>query len=1535
MKKPTTLLLTFFLVAQHPSLLTYFEASYQALPEEIGPFEFDKYCWVVFWIPCTSAGKEGIVVRLVYPKEPRYPEGAPVVVYVCGGIKPGFLGFYDPKWDPHGVIWINFIFPGGVGTIRLPTGETRHVKSGGTYDFRGFACLEALYSVLQFAQGKLANGVGKRITDYVSYKVLTDNVGMYGSSYGGVTAALVFARYSSGLEGVKYIVFYESPATNFLATTDLGRVGDDPKPNVDSDGDGLPWNDYKNPNYVFGSTSEGSCEINFSRLSFDREVGFYLDNDGDGKPTYLAKGPKKITDVDGSGAIEPDEDFIFVPWLVVLNGTKRSVYSYLVIKAAHEKGLLKDIPSHIMNLEETYNFWYWRDMSFHYDEIVKNAPWLKVMQLGLLKEHMCPAPDYPNVVVNYNAFRKRGIWVRLNPDKCYLEYVTKRRVEWEDNNANMELDFASARKYMISDWKLNFKERKLIELASVLEMADRVHYNNWDSNLEKVLTEEVRPPAISKKLVVEGEWIHIGPDGGDNYFVFVTSKHTVITSTANAAFRSTDRARTWEDILSDEIFDLGFVSMAEADGVLFAGLGKGKGLVMSKDDGKTWTRVHLGVRELESEVGPEALCEIRSVVALSSKHLYLGVKSLHPRGREVNCVYEVIFDESTNEWKVIKHELPERHSLIGVKEVVFRLDYDSNFKGMGPTLFVSKYPFGLYMVTNLNGKWKWTKILNGKTTAVCVAKDVDVVYVGTYDDWIYRGEYDGTKWTWTRLNPLEGTAKPPRLPMTPIISDVVVDPYNPNRVWWGTPGRLVRIYSTPEGHKCVFGVFAWDPRTKKWLHSFVTEGWGAFIAIDKHTPGEDESEYVIYINGVKGAKVAYTCSYSFRCLLKTTNGGRTWRPSYKGIYGDCMNAISFLSKDPHPHTFVALCQSGIELSYDYGETWEEDFDLPPGRVRMGFPWYALPLPKEYGYTVTVDGKEYTLDLLILAAYPGPEPSKGEKRYGMFAISTAYIKEAKRIRKPLIKGAVRLTENPTIYGIIVENYAVLVLQEGGVEVYDFLNKQSFVSSKELPKSGGTCAIAQVKLGGTRWWVVATYEGKPLYKDSWGNDHYFWFGPSRLYRAKDLLVNREDTTWEQIYPSTGKAEAGIVSVRLLDSGELLALESSGKIIYCPDITADKPTIKVLKLVPSRGGTPTQFTDMEVDAIKEVVYVSSVGHEGLGVYYILLKDIREGGSSITCYSLGKGLHTRVVRSLAITPDGKYLFAGTWWSSSWRIEPRVRETELVGEVKLIMPSEAYVGSELIIRVVVLGTYGNPLTDVKVRVYVDNKLLTEGVTDHEGTLEVKFTPSDVGVFEVRVETDVGVVSKVIEVKETILKLVSPYPNTQVFIVNGKPFTTSSTGVVEIKGVGECTIEAKEIVSLGPGKRGVFVKWSTGETSPRIEVEVKGSVILTAVYKTQYYLKVVSRYGSPKGEGWYDEGKVAHVSVQPIYYINFFQRAVFLGWTGSLSSPSPEVDVMMNSPKLLIANWRVEYDVFRLAIAPVIVLAILITYVLLKKRSPS
>ncbi|RLE82479.1 MAG: hypothetical protein DRJ52_02140 [Thermoprotei archaeon] len=1496
---------------------------------EYGPYDCGKYYAVVFWIPCASAGSKGVATMMLYPKQPRYGSAAPVAVYVQGGPYPGFFPFLREDWDPFGVIWIYFIFPGGKTTLKLPNGQKMEFESGGTYDYRGSACYEALYAVLQFAQGKLASGSGKKIGDYVDYQVLIDNVGMYGSSYGGVMAAMIFYKYKSGLENVKYIVFYESPATNFLTTTDLGRIGEDKNWNVDADGDGLPWNDIRNLKYVPGSCTETNCTIDFSTLKYDADVGFYLDNNGNGKPDGYKEKTLFITDVNKNGKSDPDEDFVFRPWVVELSGKKREVYSYLVMKAAHEKGLTASLPSVVMSLEETYNFWYERDMGFHYDEIVANAPWIKVMQLSFLREHMCPAPDYPNIVVNYNAFKKRGIWIRLNPDKCYLDYVLGRSVDAPDNDANIEITFSNVRDHTIKDSRMNLNnnERKLIEQASVAEMADRVYYNNWKPNLNKVLAETKETPAGVK--VLRGTWINIGPDGGDNYFVYVTSKHTVITATGNSAFISRDGGKTWRRITEVNLIDIGFVSMAEANGVLFAGVGRGRGLMMSTDDGETWVKINTGVEELEKG----EYCSIVSIVALSDKRLFLGIRSHVPEAKSINWIYELVYTGGT--WKAIKHELPPNTVPPKTGWIVYRLAYDPDFNGQS-VLFVSKYPVGLYMVTNLDGKWKWTKILDKQTTAVAVAEEENIVYVGTYDDWIYRGEYSGGKWTWTRLNPLEGAKNPPKLERPPIICDIKVDPYNPNRIWWGSPGKLVGAYPYPENHRTVFGVAAWDPDNKKWLHSFVEDGWGAFIAVDKHSEGENPEDYKIYINGIPGAKIAYTCSYSFKSLLKTVDGGKTWTPSYNGLYGECMNQISFLSHSPHPHTFVALCQAGIEISYDYGETWVDDFDLPPGAIRAGFPWYMLPFPAEYSYSITVEGRSYTLDLLLLTAYPGPVPGVSggtkEKRYGLIAISSQYIIENRHKTRNYEAGTVRLTTNPTVYGLIVDHYVVLALQEDGVEVYDLVSKTSFISRKGLPTKGGTCRIAYYRSGETTYWFVATYEGEPIYKTQ-GNDHYFWFGPSRIFMATNLLAERENTQWKQVYPSSGKTSKGIVSIEISSKGELFALEASGKLIYCPDVTSPTPVFKTLELSPA-GSSPTLYTCLKIDWSKEVAYISSI--EGEGVYYTWLEEIRKASNTVKIYPFNTGLSTRLIRHMAITPDGKYLFAGAWWSSSWRVEPKISVAPALGTLKITAPSEVSVGEEFTVKIVAQTTEGQPIPNLAVKLYVGSKLVGEKTTGSSGEVEFTLVLQTPGQIVVKAVSSIGEATATVTVVEALLRIETSIPNKPIVKINGKTYITDSQGAVEVKGKKTYTVEVVPLIPLGKGARIVFVKWSTGQKTPKITVAVEKKTVLVAEYKKQYFVKVESQYGSPTGEGWYDEGSTIQISVQPTVDISFLQQAVFVKWGGDIDSTSPTTTLVVDSPKHIVAEWRIEYKtttIILIAAVAVIAIVALVAITLKKKTS--
>lgn len=485
------------------------------LGEECGPVEREKYFYMIFWIPCDCAGEKGLATMVIYPKQPRYKDGAPVVVTSQGGHTPGTLHPPTLDFDPQGVVWIEFLFPGG---------RFEKFESGGVFDYGGRACAEALYSVLQFAQGKIENTVGKKIFDYVDYPILTDNVGVIGNSNGGNIAGQTFARYSSGLEGVKYIIFYETPAGDHYVVGDLGRIGDDPDRRVDGDGDGIPWDDARNLRYIEGSCSETSCQIDFSTLDYDPTIGFYLDNNGDGRANYIGSYPRVKTDIDGSGALEPDEDFIFMALNVNINGKKRVVYSYLVTKAAWDKGLFSKVPEKIMKPEEAYNFWFEREICYHYDEISKNIPWLKVMQLGFVEDHVQASRDHPHVVINYNAFKNRGHWVRLNPDKSYIKLLTGAQLSVKENPANIELTFDNVVQHL-----LTFRNVKLVVQAAVLEMADRVQYDNWTNDLSKALPETSVPgktECMYEIEVVEG-FLAEAPNGNKLYVRIYQPKITL------------------------------------------------------------------------------------------------------------------------------------------------------------------------------------------------------------------------------------------------------------------------------------------------------------------------------------------------------------------------------------------------------------------------------------------------------------------------------------------------------------------------------------------------------------------------------------------------------------------------------------------------------------------------------------------------------------------------------------------------------------------------------------------------------------------------------------------------------------------------------------------------------------------------------------------------------------------------------------------------------------------------------------------------
>jgi len=126
------------------------------------------------------------------------------------------------------------------------------------------------------------------------------------------------------------------------------------------------------------------------------------------------------------------------------------------------------------------------------------------------------------------------------------------------------------------------------------------------------------------------------------------------------------------------------------------------------------------------------------------------------------------------------------------------------------------------------------------------------------------------------------------------------------------------------------------------------------------------------------------------------------------------------------------------------------------------------------------------------------------------------------------------------------------------------------------------------------------------------------------------------------------------------------------------------------------------------------------------------------------------------------------------------------------------------------------------------------------------------------------------------------------------------------------TIGADSIVSTGtPGERYLFSGWSDGGEMIH-SVRIASDTVFRAEYDLQYYLTVVSDYGTTDGEGWYNDGETPTFSVLPDTLVfSDTMRVIFSDWTGegdgSYTGSDNPANCVMNSPIVETANWTVQY----------------------------
>jgi uncharacterized repeat protein (TIGR02543 family) len=109
-----------------------------------------------------------------------------------------------------------------------------------------------------------------------------------------------------------------------------------------------------------------------------------------------------------------------------------------------------------------------------------------------------------------------------------------------------------------------------------------------------------------------------------------------------------------------------------------------------------------------------------------------------------------------------------------------------------------------------------------------------------------------------------------------------------------------------------------------------------------------------------------------------------------------------------------------------------------------------------------------------------------------------------------------------------------------------------------------------------------------------------------------------------------------------------------------------------------------------------------------------------------------------------------------------------------------------------------------------------------------------------------------------------------------------------------------------------MLTWGDGANSTRRTVNITSDTALNFTCPLQFALRINSQYDIPvsfAGEGWYEKGSIAAISVGKSSVIDGKTKYVFGGWSGSGGAffNEPTFSMAVNQPMTLTANWNRQY----------------------------
>ena len=442
-----------------------------------------------------EAGTLAVRVHVPEADHERYPDGAPILIWVRGGFDVGGINHGLPP-EADGLVCVTFLFPGGED-------PWASLHSDGTYDYRGEACIAALRDVILYAAGELPDRDGRTIDEIAGVPLLHDNIGLIGESNGGNILAGVAALHGEDLAGhLRYVIQWETPVSSQIATRDFGRIWLKP---------GTGQGDYWNPRY--GGYDPLVFPADLSDLIYDPSEATYPvvhDGTGDGRYTTIPDPQRDVVipDLDGDRRLSLDEDF---PLDTYPADDQRLTYSRPVMRAlASQDTFSGPWPETLITLEEAEAYWDLREAVRLAEDALAKIPELEAMVLCGLRDHVQALPGKPHIRQAFDSWDQFGGWVKINPSPASVEAIDPKfaRLVLPKTQANQApVDWFTYRHYAMP----GELPKPIYELAAIYEMADRAHASSAaPADVDEAAAQTVPAPG--------------GRPGDDAVIVFIESE---------------------------------------------------------------------------------------------------------------------------------------------------------------------------------------------------------------------------------------------------------------------------------------------------------------------------------------------------------------------------------------------------------------------------------------------------------------------------------------------------------------------------------------------------------------------------------------------------------------------------------------------------------------------------------------------------------------------------------------------------------------------------------------------------------------------------------------------------------------------------------------------------------------------------------------------------------------------------------------------------------------------------------------------------